>query len=158
MSNNEPSKEENENRQNGSSAGGEVSLMQKAELYMGPLPAPDAFKQYEEALKGAANRILTMAEKEQSHQHKIREDRLSGTIKDAGDRRKIETRGQWFAITFGLALVAAGFYLALIGYKTVPSIIFSSTIVGVTAVFITKGKSILKTNSRNEINSHVTHS
>ncbi len=36
-------------------------------VWAGPLPAPEDFRQYEETLPGAAERILTMAENQQRH-------------------------------------------------------------------------------------------
>lgn len=39
--------------------------------YEGPLPHPDLMEKYEKIQQGAANRILSMAEKEQEHRHTI---------------------------------------------------------------------------------------
>jgi len=44
------------------------------ETYAGPLPPPKLFEGYEQVLKGSADRILTMAEKEQSHRHSFEKD------------------------------------------------------------------------------------
>ncbi|MGC6485047.1 MAG: DUF2335 domain-containing protein [Candidatus Puniceispirillales bacterium] len=38
-------------------------------LFSGPLPPPQILEQYEECLPGAADRIMSRAEKEQSHRH-----------------------------------------------------------------------------------------
>jgi uncharacterized membrane protein len=40
-------------------------------FFSGPLPPPETFKEYEKALKGSADRILKMAENEQSHRHRL---------------------------------------------------------------------------------------
>ncbi len=39
--------------------------------FSGPLPAPEDFKKYEQILPGAADRILKMAENEQSFRHTL---------------------------------------------------------------------------------------
>lgn len=40
-------------------------------IYSGPLPPPGDLSKYEEALPGAADRIIKMAETEQSVRHKL---------------------------------------------------------------------------------------
>ena len=63
--------------------------------FPGPLPAPNDFRKYNEVLPGAADRILAMAEREQT----IRADGQSGAI--ANDRRKINV-----SASTGLAMIA----------------------------------------------------
>lgn len=61
------------------------------EFHQGPLPPPRQLVQYEQALPGAAERIMSMAEKEQSHRHK-NESRLIGgeiTLKFVGQAAAI---------------------------------------------------------------------
>jgi uncharacterized membrane protein len=48
----------------------QVVAMIIRKFHSGPLPAPDDFQQYEDTLAGSADRIMTMAEKEQNHRHK----------------------------------------------------------------------------------------
>lgn len=63
---------------------GEISVYQK--IHLGPLPSPETLERYEKICQGAADRIITMAEKEQDYRHKInnkeidndRESRASG--------------------------------------------------------------------------------
>jgi uncharacterized membrane protein len=40
-------------------------------FYTGPIPEPEALAEYERINSGLANRIVTMAEKEQGHRHRI---------------------------------------------------------------------------------------
>ncbi|MBV4417601.1 DUF2335 domain-containing protein [Clostridium tyrobutyricum] len=40
-------------------------------FFSGPLPSPDIFKQYEEICPGAADRIISMAEKQMDHRQNI---------------------------------------------------------------------------------------
>ena len=56
--------------------------------FSGPLPHPELFRGYEDTLPGAADRILTLAEREQNRRH-LRED-----------------RGQWMAFLIALLLWA----------------------------------------------------
>lgn len=52
-----------------------VQELHHQEFHQGPLPPPRQLIQYDEALPGAAERIMTMAENEQSHRH-LNESRL----------------------------------------------------------------------------------
>lgn len=54
----------------------EVRIETKFSAFSGPLPRPEDFEKYNEILPNAADRILTMAEKEQQ----IREDGQAGTL------------------------------------------------------------------------------
>lgn len=75
-----------------------------ASRFSGPVPPPAVLGQYEEILPGSAERILSMAESEQSHRHDY-DNGLLGLF----------TRGQWFAFILGLAAIGAGTYLLSIG-------------------------------------------
>ena len=48
----------------------EVVEHQQSLMYVGPLPPSKEFGGYEQALPGAANRILAMAEQESEHRRK----------------------------------------------------------------------------------------
>ena len=66
--------------------------------YTGPLPLPQDFREFEEILPGAADRILGMAEQNQILQH---EATMALIQANSGS----EKRGQWF-----------GFIVALMGF------------------------------------------
>lgn len=77
----------------------------RQEFHQGPLPTPRYLVQYEQALPGAAERIVSMAEAEQKHRHKC-ENRLVGgevTLKFIGQ---------------ALAFVSLILMMVLIGYMT----------------------------------------
>lgn len=44
-----------------------ISISERSERFSGPIPPRSSFEGYERILPGAANRILSMAEKEQNH-------------------------------------------------------------------------------------------
>ena len=74
----------------------------------GPLPQPSDFAQYEEVLSGAAERLLTMAEKEQAHRHELEE------IDTKHDHRQ-ERKG----LRWGGTLTLAGMICALVALLAV---------------------------------------
>lgn len=77
---------------------------QAASAFSGPLPPPDALAEYEQISPGFADRIITMAEKEQVHRHGNEDERWNV-------QRRLLTRGQIFAFILSLAIVAGGIWL-----------------------------------------------
>jgi len=68
--------------------------------FSGPLPHPRILEQYDEVLPGLAERIVTMAEKEQGHRHAM--DRgIMGLF----------SRGQWFGFIMGIVTLLLGSWL-----------------------------------------------
>ena len=76
--------------------------------FIGPIPPPQDFEKYELTLPGAADRILSMAEKEQQ----IRADGEEGIM--SNDRKRIHG-----ATLLGLALVVAAGIAAWKGYPSI---------------------------------------
>ena len=102
MANNIGPKGEANNKEPEPTKQAEVLQLQHTE-YRGPLPPPVHFKQYDDIVPGAAERILTMAEKEGDHRRK-QEDRV--VRGGAWDKRL----GLIFAFIVAVAgLVIAGF-------------------------------------------------
>ena len=81
-------------------------IHQEMTRHSGPLPAPETFSAYDKVLPGAAERILTMAEKAQSHRHEMERTHLKLSA-------KMVARGQWFALLLGLAGLCWGGTLLL---------------------------------------------
>ena len=115
---------------------GEISSLEQQHTYIGPLPAYQEMAGYESVKEGFAERMMIMAEKEQSERLKremIRVESESSLMAMDGAIRK---RGQWFAITavsFIIGLCGYGFYL---GYSTAVASLGSTVIVALAGVFI----------------------
>lgn len=78
----------------------------KVASFSGPIPHPEVLSGYESLVPGAADRIISMAEREQEYRHRIVEKAVDANV--ARDRR-----GQWmgFAIaTVGLLISALVIY------------------------------------------------
>ena len=106
-------------------------VQQEQLMYFGPLPTSKEFNGYEQALPGAANRILALAENEAEHRRKNEVEIVHHSIKKSG-------LGQIFA--FILAFISMGliFYSIFKGEplgSIVPAIIALSSLI---AVFIGK--------------------
>ena len=81
------------------------SLLSASIQRSGPLPAPADFSRYEDALPGAAERILAMAERQSAHRQTIE-------IKVISSDARNSTMGTIFAFFLGaIGLSVAGFVI-----------------------------------------------
>ena len=82
-----------------------VGTMMEQSSYSGPLPKPSDFAAYKETLPSAPERIMTMAEEEQTHRHTL-EKQIVATF--LGVQGHDTLAGAIIAIT---AVLASIFYL-----------------------------------------------
>jgi uncharacterized membrane protein len=90
-----------------------------AEFHLGPLPHPDHYERYAALIPNGAERIITMAEREQNQRHLM------------------ERAGMASAFVLALAFLIAGSVLVLNGHDWAGAIIVTSTVVALVGVFIT---------------------
>lgn len=74
--------------------------------YSGPLPHPEILAGYENVLHGAAERIISMAEKEQEHRFSVDEYCLKTDSRDS-------LLGIMFAFLLGVSALIAGVFLSV---------------------------------------------
>lgn len=74
----------------------------------GPIPSAEALNKYNQVLPGAADRILSMAERQQAHRHSLE------TIAVRSKERK-GFLGQIFGFVIAMTAIIAGSYLLSIG-------------------------------------------
>ena len=107
-----------------------ISIVEAAS-FSGPLPPPTMYREYENALPGSAERILVMAEKEQSHRIAWETEALSAS----GQETK---RGQWLGFAIAAACLGAAIFLAVSGREVVASIALGAGAVGLVGRFLGK--------------------
>ena len=95
----------------------------------GPLPPPEVLRGYDDALPGAAERILRMAEIDQAD---AREANRLAIREAAADSR----HGQKYALRIALAARTAACVLGYRGHETAAATVGGGTVVGLVAVFI----------------------
>ena len=106
-----------------------VSLTATA-TYSGPLPPPQVLGYYDQCIPNGADRIMTMAEKQQEHRFGI-EQKVVDKATEANER------GQKFAFVIAVLAFAAIFFLAYIGMQVA---VIAMTLVlgsGIIGIFIT---------------------
>ena len=118
----------------------EVVMRQSTEISQGPLPPPRILKEYDSIIKNGAERIMAMAEKEQ--EARLLERKLNGESNRRLMERKLDyfKRGQWMALVVAAVMLGVAILFAFCGFEALSIITLSSTIVGVTALFVYSNK------------------
>ena len=106
-----------------------AAVVQK--LHVGPLPAPEDLAHYENTCPGAAERIIAMAENNQSHRQTMERDHLKLEY-------KLQSRGQWLAIAALVAMLLLVGFTFYIGQPIAASILGAGTIVAVVGMFLNR--------------------
>lgn len=106
-----------------------IVSVEKSSSFAGPLPPPSLFNAYEKTLPGAADRILTMAEKEQDNRHDNNRDMLQ--------QFKVERkRGQYMGCILVVVLAICGLLLGYLGHDWLSGIIFTGALISVPIIFV----------------------
>lgn len=79
-------------------------VMNKKEVYAGPIPHPDHLRQYEEIVEGSADRLIKMAENQSEHRRNQEDNILNAEIKNVN-------RGQIFGFILLMTCLIGGFIL-----------------------------------------------
>lgn len=103
--------------------------VEQSSSFAGPLPPPSLFNGYEKTLPGAADRILTMAEKEQENRHFNNKEMLN-QIK--GERK----RGQYMGCSLVVFLAICGLLLGYLGHDWLSGVIFTGALISVPIIFV----------------------
>lgn len=103
--------------------------VEQSSSFAGPLPPPSLFKGYEQVLPGAADRILSMAEKEQASRHTSNTEMLN-TYK--GERK----RGQYMGCSLVVLLALCGLFLGYLGHDWLSGVIFTGALISVPIIFV----------------------
>tara|TARA_R110000868_G_scaffold113679_2_gene304915 strand:- start:1502 stop:2053 length:552 start_codon:yes stop_codon:yes gene_type:complete len=110
----------------GEAMGEQATVLAQSMTYSGPIPPSSELLAYEDVCKGAADRILAMAEKEQRNRHS------SGAKYLHNDRLKVSG-----SIIVSIALIGAATYSATIGYPLLAALF------GVSSFFPTLLKTVI---------------
>jgi uncharacterized membrane protein len=101
----------------------------KTVIRQGPLPAPEDLEAYNNIIPGAAERILQMAEKEQSFVH-------NHTEINSKERYSGIKRAQIFALIIVFALLGTTAYLGYIGQGVPAGIVGGTSLVAVSQIIV----------------------
>lgn len=97
--------------------------------HAGPLPPPETLKEYNEILPDAAERIFSMAEKEQEHQH-------TTEIKLVDHEIKKTSKGQNFALVTAITGIVGAVICAFLGQEVIGAVVGGSTLASLVSSFL----------------------
>lgn len=106
-----------------------IMTVQRQEAYMGPIPRPEDFEKYERILPGAADRILSMAEKQALHRQRLEEKAIFSGIKDS-------RIGQYLSFIIAMSVIFGGFFLVGIGKDAYGIVAIISALASLVGVFV----------------------
>lgn len=110
-----------------------VSQEVRAQFFSGPLPSPEKMEHYERVLKGAAERIIKMAEEQGVHRRELEKLALQSDIK----------RSRWGSIAafiFGMSTIAVGSVLLFLGKDIQGLIALATALAPILIAFIAGSK------------------
>lgn len=110
-----------------------VTAKVEASEFSGPIPPPNALREYENIQSGFADRIITMAEKQAAHRQNLETIGIEGEI-------KVIKRGQTFALSLGLFMISGAVLCVYLGQPYVAGLLVGTTLVGVIKNFLDKKK------------------
>ncbi len=101
----------------------------KEEAFEGPIPPPSLFREYEAILPGSADRILNLAEKQQTHRIEIEKSAVNSQMKQG-------ERGQIFGFIIFLIGIALTVVFIIFDMKTFAGIFATGTMAVIIGLFI----------------------
>jgi len=97
--------------------------------YSGPVPHPSLLQGYENVIEGGAERLLKMAEKQSDHRMSIEKTVVTSQMKQS-------ERGQHYGLGISVTCLILATVMAFFGLTAVAIALLTSTIIGLTAVFV----------------------
>ena len=107
----------------------QVAHAEIAATYSGPIPDANQLGRYEQVSPGAADRIISMAEKQSAHRQEIEKIVVNSGAKNS-------TMGVVFAFIIGIIAISGGVFLASSGHEISGSVIGGTGLIGLVSVFV----------------------
>lgn len=108
--------------------------------HSGPLPSPETLAGYENAQSGAADRVITMAEKQQNHRMDLEKIAIRRQFNQS-------SAGQWIAAILAISFLGGSVYLGINGHDVLAGTLGGTTIIALVTVFIT-GKNSMQNSTK----------
>lgn len=105
-------------------------ILQQIQSFSGPIPHPELLAGYERVQPGLAERIVSMAEKEQAAQLECDKAYVEGPI-------KATRRGQWMGFVIAILFALASTALGILGKTAVAITLGGGTLVTLVTIFVT---------------------
>jgi uncharacterized membrane protein len=106
-----------------------ITRQVQAFSFSGPLPPPQLLSQYNDVVPNGAERLMKMAEVQQTHRQDLERTVVHGNVKS-------EKRGQWMGLAISLVVITAGSYLAANGKQITGGLLVGVDVVALASVFV----------------------
>lgn len=113
-----------------------LKAMVISEMHQGPLPPAQAMADYDSVLPGAAERILLMAEREQSQRHETQKEQLNQNKQMLASYMRQDTLGKWMGFIIAISVLLLACLMAVLGHEVLAGILAGLDLVGLAAVFV----------------------
>lgn len=110
----------------------------QSEEFSGPLPHPRTLAEYDEALPGLAERLVTAWEEESRHRRSIELEAVGMDKKLVGNEVFLSRLGMASAFVLALVFLGAAVWLVLAGHEVAGTVLGSFDLVALASVFITR--------------------
>ncbi|CCO25463.1 DUF2335 domain-containing protein [Maridesulfovibrio hydrothermalis] len=122
------------------------SVASKQIHFQGPIPDPETFKAYEQALPGAADRILSMTERQSKHRQEMEKYAIRS-------ENNLQLVGLVFGLIVSLAIIVGGVWCILKGYSIAGTLLTGGALASLVGVFVygAQGKKDLVSEAREEV-------
>jgi uncharacterized membrane protein len=118
----------------------EVIQEVRQQLFSGPIPSPEALERYEQICPGAADRIISMAEKEQNERIAADKTHQKDNTDIATKELIALTRGQYFGFISVLAVLSLCFFIGYQGELKTASTLAGGITVALASAFVYKSR------------------
>ena len=112
------------------------SYFGQLETWQAPLPPPEAYRRYDEILPGAADRILTQSENEQTHRHNQERTALETARMVVAADSKRSYLGIVFGFVISLLGIGGSIYLIATGHDWAGVTLGGINLTGLAGVFV----------------------
>jgi uncharacterized membrane protein len=106
-----------------------VRVTAAAYSFSGPLPPPELLARYNDVVPNGAERIIKMAENQQTHRQDLERTVVHGNVAS-------EKRGQWMGLTIATLVLACGVFLVATGHPISGSTISIADVASLAGVFV----------------------
>ncbi|MBV4358447.1 DUF2335 domain-containing protein [Pinibacter aurantiacus] len=106
------------------------------QYHQGPIPPASELQRYNEINPGFADRIISMAEREQKARLELNLSSSEKVFEIEKNKVSITKRGQWFALVIVIFILLFASFVAYLGYANAAAGLVGAVVVGVIVSFV----------------------
>ncbi|MDH7461461.1 DUF2335 domain-containing protein [Chitinophagaceae bacterium 26-R-25] len=106
------------------------------QYHQGPIPPANELQRYNEVNPGFADRIISMAEREQKARLELNLSSSEKVFEIEKNKVSIIKRGQWFALVLVIFILFFASFVAYLGYANAAAGLVGAVVVGVIVAFV----------------------